>query len=179
MNCDCGSGLSYAECCEPYITGQKPAPTAEALMRARYTAHVKAAISFLKESTDSKARKHFDEKQVRDWAKNSEWLGLNIVTVQGGGESDDRGVVEFMARYRQKGKVFDHHEVAKFRKADGVWYFVDGDAHVHEEGVHDHHHDHHHHAPVTQVVRESPKIGRNDPCPCGSGKKYKKCHGAA
>ena len=33
--------------------------------------------------------------------------------------------------------------------------------------------------PVQQVKREGSKIGRNDPCPCGSGKKFKKCHGAA
>jgi preprotein translocase subunit SecA len=32
--------------------------------------------------------------------------------------------------------------------------------------------------PVQQVVRGEEKVGRNDPCPCGSGKKYKKCHGA-
>jgi preprotein translocase subunit SecA len=32
---------------------------------------------------------------------------------------------------------------------------------------------------VKTVVRSEPKVGRNDPCPCGSGKKYKKCHGAA
>jgi preprotein translocase subunit SecA len=32
--------------------------------------------------------------------------------------------------------------------------------------------------PVQQVVRGQEKVGRNDPCPCGSGKKYKKCHGA-
>jgi preprotein translocase subunit SecA len=33
-------------------------------------------------------------------------------------------------------------------------------------------------APVKTMRREEPKVGRNDPCPCGSGKKYKKCHGA-
>ncbi|WP_285448615.1 preprotein translocase subunit SecA [Xanthomonas sp. LMC-A-07] len=31
--------------------------------------------------------------------------------------------------------------------------------------------------PVSQVTRDEPKVGRNDPCPCGSGKKYKHCHG--
>jgi preprotein translocase subunit SecA len=34
-------------------------------------------------------------------------------------------------------------------------------------------------ARVETVHRNAPKVGRNDPCPCGSGKKYKKCHGAA
>jgi len=40
-----------------------------------------------------------------------------------------------------------------------------------------HHHRHDGHAPETPYVRETPKVGRNDPCPCGSGKKFKKCHG--
>ena len=43
-------------------------------------------------------------------------------------------------------------------------------------GVNPHHHHHHHHHQET-VTRAEPKVGRNDPCPCGSGKKYKKCHG--
>ena len=45
---------------------------------------------------------------------------------------------------------------------------------------HDHHHDHehHHHEHAAQPVEAAKKVGRNDPCPCGSGKKYKKCHGA-
>lgn len=50
-------------------------------------------------------------------------------------------------------------------------------AHASEDG-HDHGHDHaHDHGPRREpVVRTEPKIQRNDPCPCGSGKKYKKCH---
>jgi hypothetical protein len=49
--------------------------------------------------------------------------------------------------------------------------------HVHGPDC-DHDHDHHH-AVATPFRREEPKLGRNDPCFCGSGKKYKKCHGAA
>jgi hypothetical protein len=44
---------------------------------------------------------------------------------------------------------------------------------------HAHNHDDDGHAPEIPYVRETPKVGRNDPCPCGSGKKHKKCHGAA
>lgn len=49
-----------------------------------------------------------------------------------------------------------------------------------EEEEHEHHHHHHHHAeeePEAQPVKQATP-GRNDPCPCGSGKKYNKCHGA-
>jgi len=54
-------------------------------------------------------------------------------------------------------------------------------SHNHDHGDdcgcgHDHHHHgHHHHAPGVTYQRSAPKVGRNDACPCGSGKKYKKC----
>lgn len=38
-------------------------------------------------------------------------------------------------------------------------------------------HSHHHHAALKPITREAPKVGRNDPCPCGSEKKFKKCCG--
>jgi preprotein translocase subunit SecA len=58
--------------------------------------------------------------------------------------------------------------------------------HDHDHDHHDHgapghvhgpdcNHGHQHHAPIAQYVRATPKVGRNDPCPCGSGKKHKKC----
>ena len=61
---------------------------------------------------------------------------------------------------RLKGDELAHHEVATFRKVEDRWYFVDGKMAKHET-----------------FVRQAPKVGRNDPCPCGSGKKYKKCCG--
>jgi hypothetical protein len=53
--------------------------------------------------------------------------------------------------------------------------------HVHGPDCdHDHDHDHdHHHGPALPFRREEPKLGRNDPCHCGSGRKFKKCHGQA
>ncbi|MEW8683176.1 MAG: YchJ family metal-binding protein, partial [Candidatus Thiodiazotropha endolucinida] len=68
--------------------------------------------------------------------------------------------VEFIATYKEGGMVRPHHEISRFLKQDGVWYFVDGQLV----------------APKTEK-RHQPKVGRNDPCPCGSGKKYKKCCG--
>jgi uncharacterized protein YecA (UPF0149 family) len=60
-----------------------------------------------------------------------------------------------------------------------------GHTHAHDHGpaehvhgpwcAHGHDHGHHHHAPRAPLVRAVPKVGRNDPCPCGSGKKHKKC----
>lgn len=144
------------------------APTPEALMRSRYSAHVVVNVPYLKDTTAPEKRGEFVDKDVRDWAKNSEWLGLKIIKAGG-------NTVEFTATYKVEGKTIEHHEVATFRQdpQQSRWYFVDGDSHVHEDG-----HGHHHHEPQKPVVREEPKIGRNDPCHCGSGKKFKKCHGA-
>lgn len=162
MECPCGSGLAYADCCEPIITGARPAPTAEALMRARYTAYAKAEVDFLMSSLHSSARDGHDEEGVREWAEKSRWLGLEIHATEGGGEADDTGKVEFTAiyAYGDEGRKRWHHELAEFVREDGAWRFLNGE-------------------PVKEkpVVREEPKIGRNDPCVCGSGKKYKKCCG--
>lgn len=140
-------------------------------MRARYTAHVLGDIGFIRDTLAPKARKDFNEKEVREWALESEWRGLEVIGAQG-------NEVEFVAKYKPKGeeKGFEHHEVATFVKdaKTGQWLFVDGDAHVHQEG--EGHHDHHERQ--EPIVREGPKTGRNDPCTCGSGKKFKKCCGS-
>lgn len=163
MKCPCGSQVAYENCCEPYIKGEKNAPTPEALMRSRYSAYVKVAAPYLKETLAPESRGDFNEKDVYEWAKHSEWLGLDIMKAEG-------NTVEFTAKYKAQGKVLEHHEVSTFRQEKGKWYFVDGESHVHEEGK-----GHEHHEPKAPIKREEPKIGRNDPCSCGSGKKYKKC----
>ncbi len=168
MRCPCGTELEYENCCEPYIEGKRPAPSPEALMRSRYTAYVKVRPPYLRDTLAPESRGDFKESDVLEWAKQSEWLGLSIVKAEG-------NVVEFTAKYKTQGKVLEHHEVSTFRKEGNQWYFVDGESHVHEEGK-GHQHDQ---APKAPVVRASPKVGRNDPCTCGSGKKFKKCCGVA
>ena len=157
--CPCGSDLELAKCCEPFLTGKAVPETAEQTMRARYTAYTRADIPFLLDTVHPSKRESTDEASARRWATGSEWLGLQIVSTDEGGPKDKEGLVEFIARFRdRKGELHTHHEVSKFLKEDGRWYFFDG------------------HAPQPeQAIRTSPKVGRNDPCPCGSGKKYKKC----
>ena len=167
MTCPCGSQKEYNQCCEPYISGAKPAPTPEALMRSRYSAYVKGAHKYLGDTLAPESRGDFNEQEAKEWSSKSEWLGLQIIKAQG-------NEVEFTAKYKTQGKVLEHHEVSKFRKQGDRWFFVDGESHVHEEGK-----GHEHHEPKAPVVREGPKLGRNDPCKCGSGKKYKKCCGVA
>ncbi len=158
--CPCGSQLAYSDCCEPLIRGTQNAPTAEALMRSRYTAHVKTEVDYIYETTHPTQRKNCNRDSVAAWSKKSEWQGLEVLKTEAGGAEDQSGTVEFIARYREKGKAVRHHEIAEFSRNEGRWYFKDG------------------HAPkAIQAIRQGPKIGRNDPCPCGSGKKSKKCCG--
>lgn len=175
MNCPCGSTQSFNQCCEPFLTGASLPSTAEQLMRSRYTAFAKADVEYLKKTLAPESRTDFDSGATKKWAEQSKWKGLQILKTEKGGPEDKKGTVEFIATYETEGEGLDHHEVSQFRKGDnGQWYFVDGDSHTHREGEG---HQHHHEKPQT-VQRESPKIGRNDPCVCGSGKKYKKCCGA-
>jgi SEC-C motif-containing protein len=157
-NCPCGSGNAYSECCQPVISGAKPATTAEQLMRARYSAYVNVEMDFVFETTHPDHRQDYDHAGTKEWAESSEWLGLEIVGTRKGAEDDVTGEVEFIARFREKDTPREHHENAQFKKDDGRWYFTDG-AMVKPK-------------PVTVT-----KIGRNDPCACGSGLKYKKCCG--
>jgi len=160
--CPCGSERPYAECCGPVIAGERPARTAEELMRARYTAHVKVALPFIKETLHPDKRAEHDDAGTRDWARNSEWHGLQIVKTEGGGPDDAEGKVEFIASFTRDGGLRQHHEVASFTRVDGAWFLSDSEM-----------------VKLKPIVRETPKIGRNDPCPCGSGLKYKKCCGKA
>lgn len=168
--CECGNSLSFEECCGPFLGGSAWPKTAEALMRSRYSAFARGNIEYLRKTVTGTAAKEFSEADARKWALESEWMGLQILSTEKGQASDNTGSVEFVAKYKQEGHVLEHHEISKFKKdSEGHWMFVDGESHIHEEGKG--------HGAHQQFVREEPKVGRNDPCPCGSGKKFKKCCG--
>lgn len=158
--CPCGSGKSYSECCEPIIKGNAKATTAEALMRARYTSYVKQEIDFIINTCEEGDKiAEIDRKATEDWSKNSTWHGLKILNTEKGTPSDEEGIVEFEATYTANHLRDVHHETAYFKKINGDWMYSVGNL------------------KTTTVVREGRKIGRNEPCPCGSGKKYKACCG--
>jgi len=161
-DCPCGSAHAFEACCGKYISGAEHAPTPEALMRSRYAAFVVGGIDYIENTLAPHTRHDFDRAHVEQWSQDSEWLGLEIKSTDGGGPGDAEGWVEFVARFRLDGKDYAHHETSRFQKdaEDGRWYYVDG-------------------VNGPRTVRKGPKVGRNDPCPCGSGKKYKKCCGAA
>jgi SEC-C motif-containing protein len=158
--CPCGSEAAFSDCCDKFLSGRAKAPTAELLMRARYSAFVKGNIDFIERTHDPKTREGFDRAAATKWSKESKWLGLRILATKDGLEKDDHGVVRFIAGFEQGEHEYRHDEIASFRKEKGEWLFVDGLS------------------PKPETFTKSgPDVGRNDPCHCGSGKKFKKCHG--
>lgn len=159
QTCPCGSGAGLDACCGPIIGGN-PARTAEALMRSRYSAYALGELDHIERTQAVLAGEAFDRPAAEAMARTVEWTGLEILGTSGGGEPDDAGTVEFAAHFRRDGQPHVLREVSSFRREQGRWIYVDG---VISPG---------------SEPRRSEKVGRNAPCPCGSGKKYKKCCGA-
>jgi SEC-C motif domain protein len=157
--CPCGSGAGLDACCGPIVDGAA-ARTAEALMRSRYTAYVLGNFCHLERTHAPETRGTFDRAAAEAAAGSIEWTGLEVRATSGGGETDDLGTVEFAARFAQAGRPGVLHELSSFRRDLGRWVYVDGLAN-----------------PGRGPGRTA-KVGRNDPCPCGSGRKHKKCCGA-
>lgn len=162
MTCHCGIGESFETCCKPFLTRKKKASSAEELMRTRYSAFAEGNIDYIMDTHDPDTVGQIDRDGTEEWAKASDWLKLEILDKERGEGDDNFGRVDFVATYKLKGATVEHRESATFRQADGVWYFTDGEQ-----------------ISGPPVKREGPKMGRNDPCTCGSGKKYKKCCGKA
>ncbi|ARS42997.1 preprotein translocase subunit SecA [Sphingobacteriaceae bacterium GW460-11-11-14-LB5] len=121
MNCPCGSGTSFKNCCQPYHLKAKVAPTAAALMRSRYAAFVVADDGYLYNTTHPSKRKGHSKSAYLSSAKNTKWLKLEIVF-------SDFDVVEFKAYYlNKKFQTEIFHEKSNFRLEDGKWYYVDGE----------------------------------------------------
>ena len=157
--CPCGSGQDLDDCCGAMIAGA-PAPTAEALMRARYTAFALGQIDYLADTLAPEARGDFDPIEAGGTASDAVWQSLE------GAPSPMAVGMTRPARWSSwpafacAASRACINELARFRREQGRWVCAGGDMNPK--------------APPRQVV----KVGRNDPCPCGSGKKYKKCCGA-
>ena len=158
--CPCRSGQTFGACCGAVLSGARAAATAVELMRARYSAYATGNVKFLFDSAGPEVQAEFDEKTTAEWSKTATWEGLEIVATETGEAADEEGFVSFVAHYTANGQLCEHRELAYFKKIDGAWRFIDGKI-----------------ASDEPYRREMPKVGRNDPCPCGSGKKYKKCCG--
>ncbi|MEM7063728.1 MAG: YchJ family protein [Cyanobacteria bacterium P01_B01_bin.77] len=150
--CLCGSQRPYSSCCKPYLTAVSMAPTAEALMRSRYVAYCQGNVKYLVATRHPSTRKFDDRINLIKSVKTTVWEALTIVSTRQGRQNDTSGYVEFVAVHSQPdwGQL---HERSKFIKENGCWFYVDGEL----------------------LPPVWPK--RNQPCWCGSGKKFKHCHG--
>lgn len=153
-NCPCGSNKNYNECCGIYIDEHIKPETPEKLMRSRYTAYTQANIDYILKTMKAPASNHFNAESAKQWAMTVQWLGLEIL--QTSMFDATKGYVEFMAHFSEQGKKDFIHEISEFHHINGQWYYVDG-KHTKPK-------------PSTGI-----KLGRNDLCFCGSGKKYKAC----
>lgn len=124
LSCPCGSGQTYKDCCERYVQGTEPAPTAEALMRSRYSAYALAEEVYLLDTWHHTTRP--PQLGLAD-ASAARWIGLKIIQSQAGQEQDTDGSVEFVARYKVNGKAERLHENSRFTRDNGRWFYIDGE----------------------------------------------------
>jgi SEC-C motif-containing protein len=123
--CPCKNGKPYSACCEPYHLGLA-APTAEALMRSRYTAFVLMLEDYLLKTWHPDT--HPSKLNLAEDAKDSsftKWLGLQVKRVEN--TSETTAIVEFIARYKIAGKAERLHEISQFVRIEGCWYYLVGD----------------------------------------------------
>ena len=128
-------------------------------MRSRYAAFVVGDLDYLQKTSAGEAALRFNRAELALSLPHTEWLGLEVLGTEAGQAGDERGSVAFRVRFRENGRLHVQGERSEFRRIGGAWRYVRGEVDA-------------------QADSPTPKAGRNDPCPCGSGRKYKKCHGA-
>jgi SEC-C motif-containing protein len=119
VTCPCGSGLAFAECCERFHQGTA-APTAEALMRSRYSAFAVGDHDYLVRTWHPSTR---PKRITLD--PGQEWIRLQVLS-SAGGFLDTEGVVEFTATWRLAGHSDVLHETSRFVRENGQWFYVAG-----------------------------------------------------
>ena len=154
LPCSCGTGKLYEHCCEPRLNGTQPATNAEELMRSRFTAHVARDYRYLHITYRPTAQKPYVDEQD---AAPIQWSRLAIHAHEPGA-TPDIAFVDFTAFFVDERGEHAMQEKSEFVRTGGKWLFTrtlrTGPAPLRAAG---------------------PKVGRNEPCPCGSGKKYKQC----
>lgn len=119
-NCYCGNTVSFQDCCEPYIKGIKNAPTAETLMRSRYSAFATGAADYLVNTTHISKRKYHNKRDILAWSQANKWLKLEVL-------ASTETTVTFKAHYLDENlKAQVHYEHSTFKLENGKWFYVDG-----------------------------------------------------
>lgn len=123
--CPCGSMAPASRCCSRLIYQGQVATTALELMRSRYSAHVCGAIDYLWQTWSETTRHRTSQDAIREWANSCQWLGLEILDWDKGGEQDSEGTVTFSATYRLGDQTHRHLEKSLFRREGGQWRYLD------------------------------------------------------
>ena len=119
--CYCGNHLSFQECCEPYLKGEKKPITAEALMRSRFSAYAVVNANYLINTTHRSTRKNHLKKDILHWCENNRWTQLEIIETT-------VNTVTFKAHYIDNHKLPKiHFEKSTFILENDTWFYVDGE----------------------------------------------------
>ena len=149
--CYCGTDLTFENCCQPFISGQSLPEHAEQLMRSRFSAYVTNNAQYIHDTYGEEKRQDNSVADIRDFAQSCRFIKLEVLN---NSEDADLANVEFSVKYFYQNLFCQLNESSRFEKRAGKWFYIDGDI-----------------TPTADI-----KVGRNDLCPCGSNKKYKKCH---
>lgn len=118
--CYCGSSQLFEDCCNLYLNGTQSAPTAEALMRSRYTAFATGAVDYLINTTHFSKRKFHKKSEILAWSQSNQWLRLEILAAT-------KTTITFNAYYINENLIAQiHYEHSTFTLENGKWFYVDG-----------------------------------------------------
>jgi len=164
--CPCGSQKVLTACCQPIHQLPSRARHPEQLMRARYSAHVLGLVDFVVATYHPSCEAEQHREAITE-SVHSNWLELDVIDSEIADNGE--GFVEFKAYYQEDDETFFLYEKSRFLLEsvgdETQWFYIDGEYPLpHEE-------------PEVPTPASSGKVSRNDPCPCGSGKKFKKCCG--
>ena len=160
--CACDSSLSYTDCCRRFHSRQMKPDSAEQLMRSRYSAFsmgsqgVAGMCEYLLDTHYPSQRSANELAELQQAFSQDQWIKLKILHCEHGTATDTDGTVEFVAFFRNRhvpDQVHQLHESSNFIREEGQWFYFSG------------------------KILPNINIKRNEPCWCGSTKKYKLCHG--
>lgn len=132
-------------------------------MRSRYSAHVKGLVDYVINTYHPSCRAEEQRDAIAE-SIASDWAKLEVISAEPS-PHEDEGFVTFKAYFNQEGKQYCLEERSRFVRENGLWYYIDGEFPEPEQD------------PRLNQPVQSLKVGRNDPCICGSGRKFKKCCG--
>jgi SEC-C motif domain protein len=147
--CPCQSGQPYQICCSPLHQGVVLVQSPEQLMRSRYSAYALGHIDYIVHTTVLVQQPLLDQRGIRAWSQNSQWLGLTVYEQKIARHSVHHAWVRFTAKWQDQQGLHQHDELSAFVQVGQQWFFID--------------------------PNHPYRVGQNDCCLCGRQVKFKKC----